>query len=563
MNPQQLMMMQGIPQIQTPQIPQPQMIQNQGQPQQGIGSSILDGVSKFITNFRNQSDMEKQRAATDSDRDLKLLAMGIPVDQKNLLKNMTKAGLKLDQSVLKGETPWQPGTQPGQQMQVAGAPGTGPQQLGGPQGMPGPPQQAPMPQAPQMGMWDRMKQGMGMPGPTPGPDSPAAQWLGQYAQQGQQKLQMQGQQAKLQSMQMDNDMAKQAVIKGIMSDDPNIAAKALDVGSHLGIAQKTPFEEALSIARKVPGTTPEEVGASYLGMILGKDKVMQHYQEMAFKMKDNFGGDVGQSFKYVKDLFEKGYSDVAPKMDFKQSMEIGKRALELQEQYPDLPLNIATIYAHAQAQGDTKMTRAIEGMLAGINKETKEPIFKTKGQIEAGFKERTLAQGDKRIEQGERGLALQAQGQAQAWNIASRNFQLNAQQMVANVGGKQFDDYYRMMTQKDAPAEQVAMAQQGIVDIMNKMGQIKVPAGVDAQGKPVEISLSPGDLKLEDVPSFFNALIPWGTKAQQIVPDTHGSTFSSSKKPSVKDDFYSKTYEAWQNSPQVKASDFSHFNSTY
>jgi hypothetical protein len=565
MNPQQLMMLQGVPQIQTPTIPQPQMMMGQPNPNvpQSVGGQVVSGLEKFITNFRNTTQHEKAQAGQAADRDLKLLALGIPVDQQQILKNMTKAGIQLDKKVLQGDMPWQPGGQPGMQMETAGAPGLGPQQLGGPQGMPGPPVQQQAPQAPQPGLWDRLKTEMGL-GQAPGPESPAAQWLGQYAQQGKERQGMMQKQTQLANLQMDNEMMKQTIIKSLGSDDPATAEKALDVAARMGMAQKTPFDEAWSIAKMTPGITKDELAASYLGMILGKDKIMAQYQKMAFEMKDNFGGDISKSFQYVKDLFEKGGSELQPGLDFKQGMEIGKRALELVEEYPGLPLNIARIYAHGQATGNKEITQGVEKMLTTKN-EKGEPIFLNKGQYDLQYKNRTLAQGDQRISQAWQGLKQDRERLAQTWTIHSENFRLQAANTIANVGGKQFNDFQQLHAQakKDGNVEQANAAVEGMAALMSKMAKLEIPVGKGPDGKDIVLNFSPGQMKAEEIERFFNPFNMWTNEKQLQWVDDINFTGKNPDGQAPKADLVYQMMQQWLKAAKVKQSDFEHFNSTF
>lgn len=569
MNPQQLMMIQALQQSQTPQIaapsiPQPQMMQPQ-QPQaapMSTSTAIMDGITKFVTNFRQQSDVEKQRAQTEADRDLKLLSLGVPVDQKKILKNMQRAGIQFDQAVLKGEQPWVPGGQQGPPMVTQGAPGTGPQSTP----VPGPPVQQQMPAQPPPSAWDRIKQGLGMPpAANPASEAAGAQWLQQFGQQQAQMRGLQGKQLQVQNASLDNNMQQQMIIRGIMSDDPEVAGKSLELGTRFGLATSTPFEQALQIARRVPGDHKQieaELATGYLGMILGTDKILAQHQKMAMDMKDNFGGDLGKSFRYVQDLFEKGYSDVQPSMDPKTALEIQDRALKLVEEYPGLPLNVARIYAHANANGNKELVQGIEKMLTTVGP-NKEPIFKTKGQYDLAMKQEGLNNEKQRISQGWTGLGLEKQRISQQWTIFSENFRLNAANSIMNAGGKQVDDAWRMYTSDSSTTAQKNAALQTIEGVMSQMNDIEVPVGIGPDSKPQTMKFSPGKLETRDVPGLLNFLKPWELP-KELISKGGDSTFSG-KNPEDQQPkgLVADLFKEWMKSAKVKPEDFAHFNSTF
>jgi hypothetical protein len=529
-DPRKLLLMQGMggslpqaPNIGGPMpMQQSQMIQGpQMQQHNDPLTNAVDGITKFINSYRQSQDAMKNKAASEVERDMKLLSLGIPVDQKRTLKNMKKAGINIDPEGPTPEETAQYNQQYDQELQQAqqrqGFSAQVPQSAAGmPHMMP--PQQVQLP-------------AMQPPQYQPPQGSSTAQSLQQMLQMGQMEAKLREQQMSTQFLMADNAKQLQVVMKGALSGEP----KALEMAYRSGIMQAMPLDQ-LEVAATKAGVDPSTVAMRWLQATLGTDKVKAQMMSMAEGMAKYFDNDLERSTKYVSELYETGQSSERPGMSMEERLKVLGQANELQKSYPLAPRHIVEAASLAAITGNSQAYSEIMGQLQKTPSEGRIKMWFDEAKL-GDQKERTaISKAKLGIDQAQLGLQAQGLGlQAHGLKLRERALdqQLAIQQqdaglritsMLANAGGEQLRMFWDMYSDKDADTKQKNIALEGITSIFSQMSEIKVPVG---NGKFV--SLSPNKMSTREVESLITW--PWETKALEPYFPTPPTT---GKKPEPK-----------------------------
>jgi hypothetical protein len=540
-DPTKLMMLQGIPQVQIPTIPQPQIMapsqQAQGAPM-NTGAAILDGVAKFVQGVRQETEHQKQQAASQVDRDLKLLAMGVPVDQKAILKNMKQAGINISKESITAPVP--DPSRPGFEMQQPGGyMGQSPQ----PQQMPQAQMPGPAPQQPQPGIWARMGQALGLP--QGGDNAGGEQWLQQFAQRAQQRQQLGDRQMALQGQQMDFEEGKLAALKGLTSSDQATSMKAAQYLDMIGVVKMHGVDELVALAAKAsPGKDlteiRKEVTGLYMANALGMNQVRSQMMTMAEKLTDRFQGDASKAMQYVQEIWEHGTSKLQPGRTVQENISISEQANKINTMYPTAGGAVGQVMALAQATGDNETIGKLYKMLNEVDTKG-NPKFPSKGQLDLMVEQAKLNQGAQRIQ-------VDRDQMAQQMKIHADNFRLNTLGIISNSVGRQFDDARAIYMDKNADTKQKNAALERMAELTHTLGTLKIPVGKDANGKEVTINLSAGGMTTEDVEGLLNPIrrtFGWPIQ-QRLVNET--ATIKNDSKPETKEsDMWSEFNKAFIN----------------
>lgn len=356
-------------------------------------ANFVQGISSFMSNFMAAKKAEKEEALKEAEQNLRLLTMGIPVDQKQIVKNLQRAGVKLDMNAPDPALVKKYQEEQEQRNALASNPallgsaagvGVGPGQIP----PVSPPAAAPVPQP---SMSQRVLQGLGLAKqPMPAPNAPIYNALSQIQQMG--ALQRQNQIGEMQYKNLAQGLLKAAA-------DGNKQAMLL-IGQ-LGLAPKLTDDEHLELMGALTGKTPQE---NY--DVLVNSHLAPYYSVLA------------QS------------AQAASRLTFDQRKEYSDMVLKLTDTYPNAPEEAINAYVTGLLSGNKKLTDA------GAQLMWQTP---SKGFLETRRKDRETAVSEGTLKLRGEELSFQKAKQAveEMNQLKGRALQL-AKDMITTMNSKEF-----------------------------------------------------------------------------------------------------------------------------
>lgn len=514
----------GPPGLQYPQ--QQQQMQSQyAQPmpyQPSAGENIVKGINDFVVNYKAANRAAKEEAQQRALQAIEMARLGIPIDQKKVLKDMKRAGWNIDteaptpeqiswerqkmsgemaakqasmQSLLMPQAPQMgPGGQNAgmmaapQQMQVP-MPNMMGMQGGMAPGMPGGPPMGPRPAGPPPpNFMQRLGQMVGIGRQEPSLSSPTGQWLSSLQQRG-----MREQQHATEDSEETRYFVKESrkIFKGILQGDP----KAAELGYRLGMGQLLPNEGFFKLAEEAGMSRPTAARAM-LGITLGEPAMKAQMMKTAIEMAPNFrnqqgGPDPAAALSYMNSLSRGELPNQQPQMDLDTAFKLKEYANKLQELHPTLPRNVAELAANA-------LTFHPDGKLASLLRDQVSK-FPTKGTI--GLQKDIV------------GWNMQEKQLGQQWKVHRENWELGVANSVRQAQGQAFDSWWKIYNDKESTEEQREAAASGLADALSGV-EVPLPGGVRLPG---------GSVSVDRVKKWGNLLIP-GRGTDQPVIRPKGAT---------------------------------------
>lgn len=452
------------------------------------GANIIQGISAFLEQYKKSKESERQDAMGKAQQHIQNLLLGLPVDLKKTAQAMKKAGLDIDfdsTTSFTGPSAPQTHTPTGP---VPGGPATtdlGPS-----------PVQTPAAQ-PQQGFWDRVKsQYLGQGGQV-SDSSPGMESLRRMQQRGQQNTRLDQGKANLEEKALgvqdgaiDIESQKQALVIGALAGNP----EATDRAQRMGIMQDLKGDEIFRMGHAA-GLTDEQIGKGFMGAQFGNNKMLEMQISMADGMKKFFGNDLAKSMKYVNDVFTEGKSQLQPEaVSIDDRLKMMQATVDIQKQYPTVPLNLANTYAMAEASGDKDTASKLRNLISSK--------FPTSGEVD--------------WKKWSAGMDQQVKQFNQATLNFNREYELNVMNAVRGQMGNQFDQSMKILESKQATDEEKNVARSVIADAMNKLTELKVklPGGGT-------VTLGPGDLATRSQKGWFG--LSWNNSRELTQAASAGS----------------------------------------
>lgn len=454
----------GLPQ--PPQIPGPQ----QGHPAQNVGviqgntsgvgqglAGLSQGLSQFVQQYMIAQKKAEEDAMTRVEKTLQLNAAGVPIDRKQLLKDIKKAKLPI-------------ATDP-ENMQIAPVQGpsappqgvpSGEQMLLAPQGMGMSPNVAAMNalQVPQ-----RMEASAGAQPQFAGPNA-MGKYLDLANALGMGELAYKGQHQEVQKKMLD-------VLQSALGGDPRATEMATRAGLFKAIG---PRDETFLLAHKMfPDLSPEaaqgEVGRMMLYDMMGGPEAERQYRTMAEKLAPRFGGDVEKAYQYVQQTFgptvgkpgeapkpRKTDSTLRPSYTFEEMKQAHDITNSITDRFPDAGVP-AQMAADALLSGDRD---AYMKIALGIPQ-----YFKTKDQIAQGnwqskFQQDASQHGDR--------MKMEQARINQAQDHFNKTYQMENLKFMQSKAQAEFDNAWKIYSDKDASKEAKNEAVDMLAEALMKQG---------------------------------------------------------------------------------------------
>ncbi len=443
---------------------------------QPLAPTLIDGINKFMENYRQQREADKQRNAGLFDKDIQNINLGIPVDLKKTAKYAKRAGLNIDFEGTAAAPAIPGGSAQGapQQQQMPALPdGTPmPAQTVQPGSVPTPgaagmPYQPPAPQSPIQGLLAKM----GMTNPQINPQSPGMNWLQQQAQLGQQRAGMQPQvlanQQKalgVQGQQLDTAAQKELILGQALAGNP----QALEMATRLDMTKGLPADDLFRIGRKL-GMTEDQIAKQAYQLLSGYKP--GEMQKMLFEEATKLAPRMPSksplaAFKYLTDPQN---APEKPGFTPEEEANLAQKAIELKKEHPGLSFPAAYNAVLGTVYGNSDQQTAVANYLGK---------FKDQQQIENHYKDLDLG--------------LQFQKFGESVNEFKASHELAVGNAIREALGPQMNEYAKMMASTD-PAIQ-STGTQLYVDAAKKLAAVKVklPNGQ-------EVSVGPGDLTSEQI----------------------------------------------------------------
>lgn len=446
-------------------------------------AAIANGISSFAQNYMLMQKQKQQEATARIKDTIQLAQMGIPIDDKQLVKDIktSKLPIALDpESARTFTAPQAPNTPPSsvapppdpQSMMLAQGSGTNPLAALPPGVVPQPtapgvmgpanPATAQVPVAPPsnlstpqtMGPNPMMDPSVIAASARPGPSYLQSQPMPQTLRGFLSSLQQQG----WDERQMKAGM--NGILKGALQDDP----KALEMASRLGLMKTLgAHDELFLMANKLyPDKTPAEaqaaVGKMLLYDIMGGPQKEMKLMETAKGMLPYFNNDLGAAQTYVNDVYNGKRPSVMPQMSFDQFKDIVGMTSKMQEQFPtsgNLPQLAATFMMGGRVQDAQQIMAAMA------------QHYPTSAQLELQMKDRQF-NFDKQKHADMMGMDWARYNQAKAQFDAQ--YAMNQLSFLQGKAHSEFEQAWQIYTNKDSSTEQKNAAMQTAADALQKQG---------------------------------------------------------------------------------------------
>ena len=318
-------------------------------------SSFVGAISGFMNQMIAGKKAEREEALQRVEQNMKLLSMGIPVDKKQIAKDLQTGGIKLDMNGPDPALQKKYEQEQSQRQQMEQAPGMlGPAMQGANATMP--PSPPPSMPPPQQGFGQKVMQNLGLASqPAPAEGAPIYGALGNIQKMGQMSQQSEMEQMKYK--QLTTGILKQAV-----EGQP----EALQLANHLGLVPKMSSEENMEIWMKLAGASREQVGQAMINIAIAP-----HTQAMATRQLALHRASMEERKQYLDQLHQ------------------------YREAFPNAPIEIITQLLEGTNSGNSKMRDDAASVL-GQNFSAKQ-IEQMNKDREAGFKVTELKQSAEKL----------------------------------------------------------------------------------------------------------------------------------------------------------------------
>jgi len=365
-------------------------------------SSFVQGISSFMQNFVAAKKAEKEEALREAEQNLRLLTMGIPVDQKQIVKSLQRAGVKLDLNAPDPSLVKKYQDEQDQRNALANNPallgsaagvGVGPGQI--PPASTAPPTAAPTPRP---GLGQRILQGLGITAqPTPAPNAPIYAALSQLQQAGQ-----------LQRANQIGEMQYKSLTQGLLKAAAEGNKHAMLLVGQLGIAPKLTSDEYLTLMGSLTGKTPLE---NY--DVLVNAHLAPYYSVLAQSAANT------------------------ARLTFDQRKEYSDMMVKLTDTYPNAPPEAVDAYVTGLLGGNKKLMDA--GAQLMWQTPSKAMLEARRAETEAARKEREtrVAEGNLRLRGEELSFSKVKQSAEEMNQLKGRALQL-AKDMITTMNSKEF-----------------------------------------------------------------------------------------------------------------------------
>lgn len=453
--------------------PTPQM---NNSPSWNNPQAIAQGIASFAQNYMLAQRQSQQDAASRVEQSIKLRQMGVPIDEKQLVKDIKKSKIPIAldpesagafdiEKAQMGAPQQQPPLPQAQAMMLAGGqmPVQGSVPRPTPPGMVGPqnPETANVPIPGAMGgavpvspqqaaLSPEMAAASARPGPSYMQQKPIPTtlhgFLDQLGQQGWDEKQMKG--------------SMQNILRGALTGDN----RALEMATRLGLTKTIgAHDELFLLADKLfPDKTPMEaqasVGKMLLYDIMGGPQMDAKKIDTAKAMMPYFNNSLEQAREYVNDVFDGRQPKVQPQMSFDQFKDVMKLQGDILGQFPTSG-NLPAVATTLMMAGRTKEAQQVVSAIA--------EHYPSKDSMEMYQKERAF-NWDKTKFAASQNLdwARFNQGK-QEFDKQYAMSQLNYLQGKAR---EQFDSFWKIYNDKNASNGQRNEAVTGLVDALKKQG---------------------------------------------------------------------------------------------
>lgn len=425
-----------------------------------IFSGITQGLQSFVQNYVAQSKAARQEAMQRVESAINAMMMGIPVDQKQIARDIKKSKLpisleepegstvmarqqaasdytqKLQASMIAGQlggptTNIQAGTP-----SIGGAPGLAPSmRVGGPI-MPGAPSAAP-----------------GAP-PSPIPvQGMGPEWMQQLTALGRAGLMNKETMAKLQQ-------GMYSTATSALAGDP----VALEMATRTGLLKSLGArDEFFLLAHKLfPELSPEQaqgqVGKMMMYDMMGGPQMKAKLLDLAKDMMPHFGGDLSRAITYVGQIFNGEQPKEIPQMSFADFYKLNEMTAKTIDQFPTAagPARIAASYMSAGRMNE------------GMNLLTQiAQRYPTKEQIQQENWTKTFMQTK---EHQKDTLALERERYNQGVKQFNMMYSLDTLKNFQSMAQSEFDNWWKVYTNKDSSNEQKNSAMEGLASALQKKG---------------------------------------------------------------------------------------------
>jgi len=485
--------MGGFPLPQPPQLPSPQMGQRGGGPAVVQSASwndpaaIAQGISNFAQNYMLMSRQQQEQAKQRVYDTIQLANLGVPIDDKQLVKDIKKSKLPIALDPDSAGTFAAP--------QAAGS---------GPQSSTAPPPGSVTPQAIQRMMMAQPQMPAGMPPasvptpmppgaqgpasqtpiPSPGsvpPDvaaaaqTPGAQTLPQVqmpvtlrsflsglTQKGYKESQLRG--------------VMQNITQGALQGDP----AALEMATRLGVTKSLgAHDELFLLANKLfPDLSPEEaqgkVGQMLLYDAMGGPQRQAKMMELAKDMAPYFGNSLQRAQDYVSAIYSGRAPSEQPQMSFEQFDKLHTMSDNLSKQYPTSGQLPALVAAQVAAGHTNDAMKTLQGIAAH---------YPTQGQYEMDIKNRQLTFDAKKWDEQKQ---IDWARYNQATTQFNQTYAMDQLRFLQSKAGAQFEDFWKIYNDKDSSLEAKNEAVLGLADAMQKQGVDVTTENIKRLMKPIQ-----------------------------------------------------------------------------
>lgn len=483
---------QGPIQAYNPQNVATQQFQMQGMQQLG------QGFGQLISGLRMRDKKQKEEAWQNAMRDMQLLSRGMPIDQQSIVKNLQKAGVKLD---LNSPTPQEVEKQRVQEQQAtniqafqASPLGAGMAQDQAVQALLAP-QAGKTPTSASPSQPNAFRRAIGGVGEMLGLKGPQAPNAGAPIYQFLQQLENQGK-------------LSQVVSSGMQQQK---------------IQMMQYMTQAVDDLVKGKTNSPAVMMLEKTGALKGPEGVAG-----VLRVAEMGGQDTKQASQAIFDHYLGGPQIRAKMMDIyadllkgnsEMSLKISDQALKLMGEHENLSYGNAFQLATAFNSGDKQLQKVATEFTQGLTTkgaaDKKQREFDNKMKTEQGARdERRVGFEGQRVQQGQQQIGLEQQRLRQTERKLELDIQgakNSAMKELANFDKEAFNTFMKVMMDPDATPEDKQTAATGMADASRRMGtrELTLP-----DGSKVPYNFT--KLKAEDISALGGAL--WFDQEWRVKP---------------------------------------------
>lgn len=336
-------------------------------------AQVFKGVNDFVQNFLSMKEAEKASNKQKFYEGVQNKMIGLPVDDRLLMKYAQKAGLGLrNEPYSPEEKQYLQDQQQNQDIQSkvklgmdptlsAMVPGAQQAYNQGAQQFSQPPQAPPGPPSP--GIGQRIGQFFGHT-PPPNPQGPAMQMLSQLGAASQIGGGLPGQVADEKNLSVMQrrfqglDLGQKMRMVQLWSQAANGDPKAMDFMQRTGVMKELPGDEIVKDMQMAEPNTPrdqieQKAGKLLLWLQTGGPQMLTHQQGLIKDLLPAFGNDIVKASSYVMDPVGAEQADIKPGLTPDQFEKKASAEMKIHEAYPTAPANLISMAGMAAMTGQT------------------------------------------------------------------------------------------------------------------------------------------------------------------------------------------------------------------